>query len=119
MSTITIKVLAQGQLPAVKTTLYTVPAATAAYVKFFSINNVSAVVQNVEILVNTAGTSRRISYTSLGPNEGARIIDKDEALTLEAGDIIEGLTTNILFSFLNLIYVLYCLEHLATLAEIN
>lgn len=91
---IAIKVLAQGQLANAKATLYTVPAVTSAYVKFFSVLNVAATAQNVEIFVNTAGTSRQIAYVTLAPNHSARIIDKDEALTLETGDLIEGLSTS-------------------------
>lgn len=92
--TITVKVLADGQLPSAKGTLYTVPGSTKTYVKFFSVNNVSGIDQNVEIFLNVSGTSRKIAFATLTPNDGARIIDKDEAVTLEAGDLIEGLSTN-------------------------
>jgi hypothetical protein len=91
---IAVKVLAQGQLANAKATLYTVPGGTLAYVKFFSVCNVASTNQDVEILVNTAGTSRRIAYVSLGVNQGARIVDKDEAITLEAGDLVEGFSTD-------------------------
>ncbi len=91
---ISVKVLGQGQLANAKATLYTVPGATSAYVKFLSVCNVSALNQDIEILVNTAGTSRRIAFISLAPDQSARVIDKDEALTLEAGDLIEGFSTN-------------------------
>lgn len=92
--TIAVKVLADGQLGNAKATLYTVPALTKAYVKFFSVMNVSAGTENVTIYVNTSGTSRKIVYATLGVDEGARIVDKDEAITLEAGDLIEGFSSN-------------------------
>lgn len=91
--TIAVKVLAQGQLPNVKGTLYTVPAATTAYVKFLSLNNTSGSSENTQILVNTAGTSRRIAYATLATNETARVVEKDEVIILETGDLLEGFTT--------------------------
>lgn len=91
---ITVKVLADGQLANAKATLYTVPGATVAYIKFLSVHNVSGGSENVEIFVNTSGTSRRIAYATLAANEGARVIDKDETLILDAGDLLEGRTTN-------------------------
>lgn len=91
---ISIKVLGDGQLGTSKATLYTVPASTSTYVKFMSVHNVGAGTENVEILLNVSGTSRRIAYVTLGANEGAQIVDKDGAISLEAGDLIEGLTTS-------------------------
>ncbi len=88
------KVLADGQLAITKGTLYTVPATTVAYVKFLSVFNTNAITQTVIIYVNTGGTSRKIANVSfLAVDEYSRIIDKDEALVLEAGDLIEGETT--------------------------
>jgi hypothetical protein len=93
VATITVKPLAQGQLSSVNAVLYTVPALTSAYVKFFSVNNVGSSSQIVQIFVNT-GTAIRICYLTLTPNQGGRVIDKDEALTLTAGNTIEGFSTN-------------------------
>lgn len=88
---ITAVVLAEGQLPASKGTLYT--AAATTYVKFLHLANVSADSNVVIIYVNTSGTSRVIGRASLDTNESADIIDKDAALTLEVGDLIEGEAT--------------------------
>lgn len=90
----TAKVLADGQLPNTKTTLYTVPASTKAYVKFFSVFNTNAAAQTVIIYAKkSGGTSRVIGRTVLQQNESARVIEIGEALNLGAGDVIEGQTT--------------------------
>lgn len=87
------KVLAEGQLSNVKTTLYTVPASKYALVKFFSCFNTGAT-QTILIYANISGTSRLIARAQLLSNEFARIIEKEETLTLEAGDFIEAESTN-------------------------
>ncbi|MBL0320557.1 MAG: hypothetical protein IPP74_14875 [Alphaproteobacteria bacterium] len=92
--TISVKVLAEGQLANAKGTLYTVPAATTSYVKFFSVYNAAATNQDVEIFVKAGSTSRQVAFISLAPRQSARVIDKDEALNLEAGDLIEGNSTD-------------------------
>lgn len=91
---ILVKVLAEGQLPNTKTTLYTVPGGTKGYIKFLSAVHVSGGTQVVEFFVNISGTSRKISYTTLLTNESVRVIEKDEVLVLDAGDFIEGRTTD-------------------------
>ncbi len=91
---ITPKVLAEGQLPASKTTLYTVPGATSAYVRFISANNVGGAEEVVQFYVKPGGTSRRLGRYALLANEVARVLEQGEVITLEAGDIIEGETTN-------------------------
>lgn len=93
MATITPKVLAEGQLATTKGTLYTVPASTTAYVKFLSVFNTSATTQTVIIYAKPGAVSREIGRFVLAQNESARVIEKDEALTLDAGDLIEGQTT--------------------------
>ncbi len=90
---ITPKVLAEGQLPNSKTTLYTVPVSTKAYVRFISANNIGSAEEVVQFFVKR-GTSRRIGRYSLLANETARVLEQGEVITLEAGDIIEGQTTN-------------------------
>jgi hypothetical protein len=84
------KILADGQLAATKSTIYTTPASNYAYVKFFSVFNTSASSQTVVVYVNATGTSRVIARVELAQYESARIIDKDELLALEAGDLIEA-----------------------------
>lgn len=88
----TAKLLAEGQLPTVKGTIYTVPASTKAYIKFFSLYNGNAAAQTVVLYVKRA-TSRVLNRVVLLQNESARIIEIGEALNLEAGDVIEGMTT--------------------------
>lgn len=87
------KVLADGQLPTTKGTLYTVPGGTTTYVKFLSVFNTNAASQAIVIYVNSSGTSRKIARLVLTQDQFARVIDKDEALVLEAGDLIEAETT--------------------------
>ena len=88
--TITVKVLGEGQLLATKQSLYTVPAGSKGYVKFLSLYNTSSLLQEAHIFLKTAGISRQITRVELEPGGSARVVDKDEAITLEEGDIIEG-----------------------------
>lgn len=92
--TITVKVLADGQLSSSKATLYTVPVLTKCYIKFLSVCNVAASQQAIQIFINPNGASRKIAHLSLAENEYARVVEKDETITLEAGDTIEGQSTN-------------------------
>ncbi|MEN6624175.1 MAG: hypothetical protein ABFD50_21835, partial [Smithella sp.] len=62
------KVLADGQLPSSKTTLYEVPSGKAAYVKYFSVLNTGSVEQTIRIYVNVSGTSRQIANITLKQN---------------------------------------------------
>lgn len=87
------KVLAEGQLASSKDTLYTVPASTTAYIKFFSCFNTNTTDETVIIYLKPASTSRKVGRAVLSANEQVRFIDKDEALILETGDLIEGETT--------------------------
>jgi len=87
------KVLAEGQGAATKTTVYTVPASTVAFVKFFNIFNTSATSQTVLIYLNLSGTSRLWRRIVLGENESATLLDEGESVQLEAADLIEITTT--------------------------
>ena len=88
------KVLADGQLPATKGTLYTVPAGRTAYVRILRIYNTSATLdEEVLIYLNVSGTSRVFLPASL-ESHGARDAVDDGGLTLEAGDLIEGQATD-------------------------
>jgi hypothetical protein len=91
----TAKILAEGQLPNAKGTLYTVPASTKAYVKFLNAHNTAGGgIETIIFYVKKSGSTSRLLATGLlNFMEQLRAIDKDEALELGAGDIIEGQTT--------------------------
>jgi hypothetical protein len=93
MSTFAPKVLADGQLGAVKGTLYTSPAApvTKTYTKQLRLFSNGAA-QTCIIFINATGTSRRYYQVVLDTNESADVFE--EPLQLEAGDTIEGQATN-------------------------
>lgn len=92
-NTFTAKVLFEGQLSNVVTTLYTVPANTKAYVKFQSYKNVGVAVEHVQrFILRGAGPARELSPATLDLNESA--VDKYSE-TLEAGDQIQAATTNL------------------------
>lgn len=93
MTKAAIKSLADGQLAATKTTLYTASddPATQAIVKSIKFANTnSADVSVIFYFKASGGTSRRIVKAVLG-DEGWGV-DEDET-TLEAGDIIEGIAS--------------------------
>lgn len=91
MATFAPKVLADGQLPNAKATLYTSPALTKTYTKQMRVFSTGAA-QTIVIYLNTTGTSRRYYQVVLEANESADVFD--EPLQLEAGDIIEGQSSN-------------------------
>jgi hypothetical protein len=85
------KVLAEGQLPDTKGTLYTAPSG-GALVKFYRVHNSSATPQDIILYVNAGGTSREIDRATLGQFEfGCE--PEGMNLSLESGDLIEGVTT--------------------------
>jgi hypothetical protein len=87
-------ILANGQLPNAKGTLYTVPALTNAFVKFINAYNSGGGTEAVKFYVKkSAGTSRVLAVGTMATKEQLRAIDKDETLNLAAGDVIEGETT--------------------------
>jgi hypothetical protein len=89
---ITIKNLANGQLPNSKGTLYTVPASTQAVIKSITLYNTNTTAETVALyILKSAGTSRQISTGSLVASGGFMIDDTE--YTLGAGDIIQGNTT--------------------------
>lgn len=92
---ITAKSLADGQLPSSKGTLYTVPAATKAYIKFFSLHNTSATPQTVKVYIKrSGGTSRQVDMGQLDQGETGLIVETG-SWELSTGDIIEGETTTV------------------------
>jgi hypothetical protein len=85
---ITIQILDQRQLPASKTTLYTVPTATSVIVRSISLVNTSGSgVPVVLYFTKAGGSSRRV--ISLTMAAGDAVFD-DTAYCLGAGDLIEG-----------------------------
>lgn len=94
MATFVGSILAQGQLPNPKGTLYTVPANTNAFIKFINAFNPSVGVETAIFYVKkSAGTSRTLGQAVLNQDEQIRIIEKDETLNLGPADEIEGETT--------------------------
>jgi hypothetical protein len=81
-------VLADGQVPATKGTIYTVPGATTAYVYNLRICNTSATPQDVDVWVNVSGTSRQLGRFSLSQWESADVFS--QPFHLSAGDLIEA-----------------------------
>ena len=86
--------LADGQLGAVAAptpTIYTTPAGTTTYVKSIVCTNTGAG-QNVVVLATTrTGVERRLIRVPLETNEQ---LYYNDALTLEAADIIQAEATN-------------------------
>jgi len=86
---ISIKALGDGQLPAAKGTLYTVPGATQAILRSVTLVNTDTVKRTVNLYVNRTGTSRRIiavnqEIAAKSPTYVNVIV------ALEAGDLVEG-----------------------------
>ena len=81
-------VLADGQVASTKGTLYTVPGATIAYVYNIRLCNTNAVVQDIDVFLNTSGTSRQIARISLAQWESADVLS--QPMHLAAGDLIEA-----------------------------
>ncbi len=95
----TALVLADGQMASSKTTMYSNPNTTKTYIKFFSIYNSSSTTTETVLIyakdVSGGNASRVIARCVLSPLEQARIVDKDEVITLDGNaDLIEGTTTN-------------------------
>jgi hypothetical protein len=93
MAAFTSKILVQGQLPNVKTTLYTTPVLTKTYIKFINAFNTLGTETVLFYVKKSGGTSRLLGRAVLAVNEQSRMIDKDETLNLGPGDVIEGQTT--------------------------
>ena len=87
------KVLGEGQLPTTKGTLYTVPVAAVTYVKRISFFNLNAAQQTVIVYIKPGATSRTWRRYVLQQNESVDLLDHGDALILEAGDLIEAVTT--------------------------
>ena len=91
--TFTGKVLAEGQVASSKGTLYTVPVSTVAYIRSASFHNTNAATQTLIVYAKPGSTSRIIGYFTLAQHETAYLVTGGESLVLEAGDLIEAVTT--------------------------
>jgi hypothetical protein len=84
------EILADGQLPNVKGTLYT--AATPTIIRLIAGAHVAGGTQNVVLYVKkAAGTSRVLPRAELMTNES---FEEEEVITLDTGDEIEGQSTD-------------------------
>ena len=91
--TVAIKSLADGQLPNSKGTLYTTPAATQTIINRITLVNTNSSGETVNLYFKASGgTSRRITPKNYTLAVDALFI-MDDAITMEAADIIEGDTT--------------------------
>lgn len=81
--------LADGTCPTTKTTVYTVPASTKAYVRLLTLHNLGTTTTTVVVYVKRSGSSSRVvDRGELGPSETGVSFD-GVALTLSAGDEVE------------------------------
>ena len=87
----TPKILADGQLPSSKGTLYTVPADTSVYLSKVTIFNTNIATQIVKLYINSSGTSRQLFH--IAELEQYENIVYDGGVILETGDLLEGETT--------------------------
>jgi len=87
--TIAAKELADGQLPAARGDLYTVPAGTTAYVKSITLHNTHTSVLACTLTKEPtgAGTERIVTYVELGADETFYF---DESTILDATDVLRG-----------------------------
>lgn len=89
----TIKNLGEGQLPAAKGTLYTVPATTSAVVLVILLVNTDSVDRTVNLYYKkSGGTSRKLLPVDTVIVAG-RKLTMEEKITMGAGDEIEGEAT--------------------------
>lgn len=87
---ITVKALADGQLPASKGTLYTVPTDGQTIVRSITVVNTGEATIKVNMFLKRDGSnSRRIWPKDLELSSQFLLVD-DTSYTLESGDLIEG-----------------------------
>lgn len=92
MATTSPKILANGQVAAAKTTIYTVPALTQAIIRTVTFTQVAGGTQTVILYVKkSAGTSRVFARAVLLTNEYAH---EEDIGTLDAAGELEAETTN-------------------------
>ena len=89
-SSLSIKSLADGQLPATITSLYTSPARTKAIIRTITLVNTDSSARTLNLyLLPSSGTARRLvpKDLSLGASYAAYF---NNEITLETGDAIQG-----------------------------
>ncbi len=92
--TVAIKSIADGQLAATKTTIYTVPTAKKSIITSLTLVNTNSSAETINIYFKSSGgTSRRISPKDYSLAASAMMEVLDKSITLEAADILEGDTT--------------------------
>lgn len=87
-TTLVIKTLGDGQLANAKGTLYTAPASTQTILKHITVVNTDSSARTFNLYFNN-GTSRQITAVDQSLAVGA-IYEWEGSITLEAGDLIEG-----------------------------
>jgi hypothetical protein len=91
--TITIKNLGNGQLPSSTGDLYTVPAATTAWVKIITLVNTNTVAETVNLYyLKSGGTARRIVTMNYSLSAGYYL--EASTISMGAGDKIQGDATD-------------------------
>ncbi|SRR6266576_3768719 len=88
MATRTLKLLANGQLPNAKGTLYTCPALTSALIKTINLVNISGGNLTGNIYIKRATSRRIIAKDTTFDIALETVIERN--IILEAGDLIEG-----------------------------
>lgn len=90
MATFTEKVLAEGELPSTKGTLFTATERTV--VTFFSVLNENVTLETGKIYYKRA-TSRPIYPFKLKEDQAVQVVGKHRSVILEVGDLLEGVST--------------------------
>lgn len=85
-----IKVLANGELPLVKATLYTVPALKAAFIRVLVVNKSASFTQINIYYKKSGGSSRQMCPRNMDFPTRYKCDLEELPFALEAGDQIEG-----------------------------
>ncbi len=92
--TVAIKSIADGQLAATKTTIYTTPTAKQAIITSITLVNTNSSAETINIYFKSSGgSSRRITPKDYSLAASAMMEVLDKSITLEAADILEGDST--------------------------
>lgn len=91
---VTLKALGDGQLPASKGTLYTVPTSASTIVKLITVVNTSGATVKVNVFLKLDGTNSRQIWPNDVELEAGCKLEDDSAYMLEEGDLIEGDATS-------------------------
>lgn len=87
--------IAQGQIPSALSPIFTVPAASFAYLKFFNLYSNAPAPQTVVIFIVQSGQPpRRWRRILLTPDQSYDVLEDDRSLELAAGDSLQAITTD-------------------------